>query len=217
MRFTTTAKYFIGFLLSLAALVLLILFLIGYYPKITGIAGACVLLIFMGFILFISGSRLFDFLNERADHILAVYTDAPGRALHIFSGFSAAGGRFATNALRSIQYYCVLTDTQKTFYTVLFSHPLKPLSGRSGYEGFLSVEETIMQHATYKAALADYAEKAGRVLQPFYAVKAGSNNHYEISMDTNTYRIVHSKGPVSNTFRLSCFDEAGKLLWKKKL
>ncbi len=217
MRFTNTAKYFVGFLFGLAAIVLLVLFFINYQPKLTGIVGTCLLVIFTGFLLYVAGGHLFSFLGERADNILAVYTDVSGKALHIFSSFSVGGGRSTATPLRSIQYYCVLIDTQKVFYTVLLSHPLKPLSGRSGYEGFSSVEETILQGAAYKAALANYNVKAGLPLQPADAVAAGDNQNYAITIGANTYRIINTKGFIKDTLQLCCFDEADNLLWKKKL
>jgi len=217
MRFSATAKYFIGFLLGLAVVVVLILFLINYQPKLTSIVGGSLLVIFVGFILYVTGGHLFSFLSERADNILAVYTDVSGKALHIFSSYSVGGGRYAATRLRSIQYYCVFTDTQKVFYTVLLSHPLKPQSGRSGYEGFISVEETVLQGDAYKAALVKYSVKAGLSLQPADPVAAGNNQDYTITTGANTYRIVNSKGFIKDTLQLCCFDEADNLLWKKKL
>jgi hypothetical protein len=217
MRFTNTAKYFVGFLLGLAAIVLLILFLSNYQPKLTSIIASSLLVIFAGFLLYVAGGHLFSFLGERADNILAVYTDVSGKALHIFSSFSVGGGRSTATPLRSIQYYCVITDTQKVFYTVLLSHPIKPTSGRSGYEGFSSVEETVLQGDAYKAALANYNLKGGQALQPADPVAAGKNQDYAITTGANTYKIINSKGFIKDTLQLCCFDEADNLLWKKKL
>jgi len=217
MRLTSTAKYFIGFLLATAAIVFLVLYLASAQPGLTGIAVGILLIAFAGFILYISGTQLLGYLRERADNILAVCPDASGKALHIFSSFSSPGGRLATTSMRSIQYYCVLTDTHQSFYTVLFSHPVKALSGRSGYEGFPSFEEAVLQSDRYKNVLASYSAKAGFQLQPTAASPAGKEQDHATKLGTGMYRVLTSKTMVSNNLQLCCFDEAGGLLWKKKL
>ncbi|MES2773118.1 MAG: hypothetical protein V4722_02975 [Bacteroidota bacterium] len=217
MRFTATTKRFLLFVLGLAALTALVLFVINYYPNIASHVGTGLMAIFICFLIYVVFAPLFHFLGERADSVMAVYPDTSGKGLHIFSSFSASRGRFSAFPLRSIQYYFLVADTRKLLYTVLLKHNMEPVSGRSGYEGFSSLEETVLQSQAFKDALKKYSAKAGWELQLSTAAIEGDTKDYATKLNGDTYQIEFSKGFMFETLWLCCYDAAKELVLKKKL
>lgn len=217
MRFTSTAKRFLLFVLALATLTLLVLYVINHYPNIAGKIGFGLMALFICFLVYVVVYPLFNFLGERADAIMAVYPDVSGKGLHIFSSFSTSRGRASVFPLRTIQYYFLVTDTRKLWYTVLMKHNMEPLSGRSGYEGFSSLEVTVLQGQAFKKAIREYAAKAGWELELGAASNAGADDSYTTRLNGNIYQIETQKGALSKTLWLCCYSETNALRWKKKL
>ena len=217
MRFTSTAKRFLLFLLALTAITVLVLYVVNHNPNIASKIGTGLMAIFICFLIYVVLAPLFHMLGERADKIMAVYPDISGKGLHIFSSFSTSRGRASAFPLRSIQYYFLVADTRKLLYTVLMKHSMEPLSGRSGYEGFTSVEETILSSPAFKKITGEYSAKAGWELQLGTAPNAGNDESYTTQLTSHIYRMEKRKGFMIDTIWLCCYDEATKLCWKRKL
>ena len=133
MRITSTAKSFLLLLLFMTGLVAFVFYLIFYQPRLGyiiyyvlgGIAGL--------FLLYVIIAPLKIYLSEQASNVMAMYTDASGKGLHVFSSFQVSRVKVGLSPLRSIQYYFFVTATGKNYYKVLFTHDMASLSGRSGY------------------------------------------------------------------------------------
>jgi len=215
MRITNSFKYFILFLLGLAAVVALGVWFIEEQPRISKIIGQVLLILFACFIVYVTVQPIITSLGERADGILAVYPDASGRALHIFSYFlTSAEGMPST---RHIQYYVLLTGNRKLLYKVLFTHSMESLTGRSGYEGYSSFEETVLNNLKFKAAIAAFSAKAGFELQLGKPAAEGENDSYPVLLNGYTYSITSKERVVRDVMTLKCTDAEGKVVWEKSI
>jgi hypothetical protein len=49
------------------------------------------------------------------------------------------------------------------------------------------------------------------------AAREGEEEDYATTLDDRTYKIKTSQGLIRDTLKLCCYDESGKLRWRKKL
>ncbi len=217
MRITSTARYFFLLMIGVGGLAALMIYLITYQEHIALIIGECLMVIVVCFLMYVIFAPLFTFLGERAEDIMAVYTDASGKGLHIFSSFSVSRVKVGLAPLRTIQYYFLATETRRLYYKVLLTHSMESVSGHSGYEGFSSFEEDVLEGEAFKKAIERFSEKAGWPLKLGKAARQGEEEDYATTLNDRTYKIQTSKGLIQDTMKLYCYDENGKLRWRKKL
>ena len=214
---TSSAKGFFRLMLLVLLIAAVAIYLMMYQERIATILGGCLMVIVIIFIGYVNIPPLFNYLKERATDIMNVYPDVSGRDLHIFSNFTVSRWKLGLSPLRSIQYYFLLTETHKLYYTVLFSHDMESAKGHSGYTDFSSFEEDVLEGTDFKTTLEKYSVKAGWPLQLGEAVRAGEDESYETKLGSYTFRIETKKAMIQDTLRVCCYDENGKLKWSKKI
>jgi hypothetical protein len=215
MRFTSTAKRFLLFILFISVLVTLSFYLIFQQPKIASILYIIILSVAGIFILYVTITPLLNFLSERATYIMAVYIDASGKGLHIFSSFSVSRLKVGLTPVRSIQYYFLEAETGKSYYKVLFKHNMQPVAGHAGYTGFTSFDEDVLNGKELQQALQEFSSKTGWPLQPGTEVRAGEREDYKTSIAGRIFQIEKKEGLIDENYRVSCYDKDGALVWRK--
>jgi len=214
---TATAKSFLRLLLLTLAIGAVLFYLMMYHLFIAMVLGGCLMLFVCGAILYINIKPLLSTLAERAEDIMAVYPDASGQGLHIFSSFSVTRIKLGMSPLRTIQYYFLVIDTRKLYYKVLFTHDMAAAEDHAGYVDYSSFEEDVLEGEDFKVALDAYSQKAGWPLRLGKAVAEGEDESYETKLDGYIFKIERNTQMIQDTLRLCCYNADGKLEWRKKI
>lgn len=217
MRVPPNLKYVLVALIAIAAIVLGTLYLPTIIPGIGKILTS-ILMVGMGLlIVFTFLKPMFTFLYVRADGLLEVFTDKQGKGFHVFAYHLNSGGESAGGSTRDIQQYYFAADTGKLFFRNVYTHNMEPASGRSGWEGYLSFEESVLTSPMFEKSMAKLSGKSGILLQLGEKLKPTGDDHYLFMMDGKSIELKKYSGVVDEGIMITCTNNAGQLLWKKKI
>jgi hypothetical protein len=182
--------------------------------KIAGVVFIVVVGLPIGYILY---SITTTTVNEYADGIFEIFLDANDKDIHVFTYHRVTGGRGYGATLRLIQHYFIIADTGKSYYSILFSHSMKSLSGRSGYEGFDSFSTSVLQGEELKSKLAELSQKVGRTLDLGQLLRKNTDDEYLIG-DDKILTIAKAERLYTTQLKLVYSDATTKkVLWQTKI
>jgi hypothetical protein len=222
MRITSTFWFMVKMLAGCLTFVLVITW--GYgnlnddtQETVNTIAGVAFILVTGVPIVYILYSITTTTVNEYADGIFEIFLDANDKDLHVFTYHRVTGGRGYGASLRLIQHYLIIADTGKSYYSILFSHSMKSLSGRSGYEGFDSFGKSVLQSRVLKDKLAELSLKIGRTLDLGQLLKKDADDKYLIGED-KVITIAKAERLYTTQLKIVYSDSrTGGVLWQVKI
>jgi len=218
MRVPPNLKYIVVSLIGIAAIVLGTLYLPAIIPGIGKILTNVLMVGMSLLIIFTFIKPMFTFLYARADGLLEVFTDKRGKGFHVFAYHCNSGGDSAGGSTRDIQQYYIAADTGKLFYRKVYTHNMKPIAGRSGWEGYISFEESVLTSPMFEKSMAKLSVKTGIALQLADKIKPQADNHYLFTMDGKNIELKKYSGTVDEGMIITCTDQAtAQILWKKKI
>ncbi len=218
MRVPPNLKYFLLFTLVIGAIVAGTI----YLPRIIPGIGRVLMWVLIGgmvvLMLFTFIKPFFTFLYARADGILEVFIDQNNKGFHVFAYHLNSGGESFSAGTRDIQQYYIVADTGKLYYKQVYSHTMEPMSGRSGWGGYTSFEESVLPSPMFDKSMAKLSGKAGTTLQLGKKVQPTDDNHYSFSININTIELKKYEGLVDEGVVIICKDaRSGVVQWKRKI
>lgn len=218
MRIPPNLKLFLIFILIMGAIVLGTLYLPRYIPNIgkiltTALIGGVGLLVVFFFI-----KPFVGFLYARTDGILEVYTDQSGKGIHVFGTHLNGGGDSVGPSTRDIQHYFILLENGKIYYKCIYTHRMESLTGRSGWEGYTSFEESVISSPMFDKSMIKLSAKSGIQLQLADRIKANKDDHYIVNTGGKIIELKKFDSAVDEGFRVTCSAMgSGELVWNKKI
>lgn len=216
MRFPSNLKYIIVTLIGIAAIVLGTLYLPTIIPGIGKIMTDILIWGMVLLMIFVFIKPMFTFLYARADGLLEVFIDKQGKGFHVF-GYHLNPGGGSGPGIRDIQQYYIKVDSGKLLYNKIFSHDMEPMTGHSGWGGYTGFEESVLTSPMFEKSMAKLSGKAGFILQLGEKIKPTGDNHFIFSMDGKKMELKKYNGVVDEGIVIACTDNAGQLIWKKKI
>jgi hypothetical protein len=198
------------------SLVAITFYFIFYQPAIGLIIGYILAGIVFLFLIYVIFAPLFDFIGERAEDIIAVYTDAFGKGLHVFSSFNTSRIKQGLSPLTTIQYWFFISETGKNYYTTLFTYTREPVAGSANYIDFNSFEEDVLPSSELKTAQENFSRKLGWDIQLGKRSREGENENYETVIGSYTFKVEPRQGLIRDKLVLCCYERDRKV-WQKKL
>lgn len=218
MRIPPNLKYFVFFILIMGVITVATLYLPRYIPNIGQILTVALTTGVILITLFTFVKPLFTFLYARAEGILEVYTDKGNDGFHVFAYHLNSGGDPPGPSTRDILHYYVTLQTGKLYYKKVFSHDMEPVSGRSGWSGYSSFEESVLGSAAFKKSMAKLSGKSGTLLQLGNPLQSSGDDHYSFTMNDKKIELKKFDGALDEGVRIICTDAiSGEQLWKKKI
>ncbi len=218
MRFNSTQKRFLLFILGIIALSALVYYLAFIVPGIGQYVYVAVLGIVCVFVLYVTVMPLLSFLSERAETILHVYLDESGKGIHIFSAYSVSRYKIFRPPVRYIQHYFIITATGKLFYKILFSHEQQPVAGESGYTGYASFEISVLHSESLRLSMESFSQKAKMKLGLGKQIGQSDKDHYTIHQGDHIIEIKKFKGGFDDVFKVTCcLTDSKNMLWRRKI
>jgi hypothetical protein len=217
MRFPPNLKYVLIAIIAIAAIVLGTLYLPTIIPGIGKILTNILVWGMVLLMIFVFIKPMFTFLYARADGLLEVFTDKQGKGFHVFAYHLNSGGVSSGGSTRDIQQYYIVADTGKLFFRNVYTHNMEPASGRSGWEGYLSFEESVPTSPMFNKSMSKLSGKTGTLLQLGEKIKPTGDDHYLFTMDGKNIELKKYNGVVDEGIVITYTDQAGQLLWKRKI
>ncbi len=218
MRIPPNLKYFLFFLLAIGLIVLGTLYLPRLIPGIGKIVIAIVLIAMALLSFFVLFKPAFSFLFARADGIFAVYADQSKNGFHVFSYHINNSSRYGGFSTRDIQHYYIVMNTGKLFYNCIYTHPMKPMTGRSGWQGFASFEESVLVSPLFEQSMKKLSGKAGMTLQLGQRINSSGENHFIIEINENRAELIKFNTATDEGIKIACTARTSlTTLWEKKI
>jgi hypothetical protein len=218
MRLPPNLKYFLLFIFAIGIIVLATIYLPRYIPNIGKILGAVLIYGMLGLCVFVFIKPFLTFLYARTDGILAVYKDQSGNGFHVFGYHINPSGESGGSSTRDIQHYFILYEKGKIFYRSIYTHSMEPLSGRSGWEGYISFEESVLTSPMYEKSMKKLSARSGINLQLGESIKESADDHFNIHTTTMNIELKKFENAVDEGMRLTCTEKSsGSVLWTKKI
>lgn len=217
MRIPPNLKYFLLFLLVIAAITAGTIYLPKIFPNIGKIAiwialGGMGILIIGTFV-----KPFLSFLYARTDGIFALYIDQSKKGFHVFGYHIGSGGETGPS-VRDIQHYFILFNNGRVYYKCIFSHDMEPVAGRSGWSGFDSFEKSVLPSPALKKTMEKLSAKTGINLQ--LAERINLSNDHSARFETEDYAIHLKKfeQATDEGIKITCTGRSSnRLQWKRKI
>jgi hypothetical protein len=158
---------------------------------------------------------LFMFLFTRADGIMGVYEDKSGAGLHIFTCSTSSGGEMQDGS-RTIYHYFVSLPDGKLLLKSVYGHSMGLVAGRAGYEGFSSLETSVIGAGKLAKSLSVFSKKMGTRLALGKKCEL-QNEQLKLNWEGHIFSIKTFKSWYDEGFMLSLTTTTGQIRWRKKI
>jgi hypothetical protein len=158
---------------------------------------------------------IFTFLLTRADGILGVYEDKSGAGIHIFACSTSSGGELQDGS-RTIYHYFISLPGGKLLLKSVYGHSMEIAVGRAGYEGFSSLETSVIGAGKLAKSLSVFSKKMGTTLA-LGKPCALQNEQLKMNWEGHIFRIKKFKSWYDEGFVLSLATTNGQIRWRKKI
>jgi hypothetical protein len=216
MRIPPNLKYFLFFLLAIGLIALGVLYLPRIIPGIGKIMIGIILVVMALLSFFALFKPALTFLYARADGIFKVYLDQNLEGFHVFTYHLNSSGRYGGIRTRDIQHYYVIAETGRLFYNCIYTHRMQPVSGRSGWEGFSSFEESVLPSLMFDLSMTRFSTKSGTKLQLGQSIDPMSDNHFSFEIKGTIVNLQKFDTATNGGIQITCTDKTRqKPVWKR--